>query len=337
MRSLQYNEDMSVPQISIIVPVYNAEKYLRKCIDSILDQTFTDFEVILIDDGSSDQSGLICDEYLKKDARVRVLHKKNDGVSNARNTGILSSRGKWITFIDSDDYIGHSYLYDFGIEKYSADFYLQGYHVECNASLISRHLFPINGISMIPFDKLFIIGESENILNSPVCKLFNRDIILKYRLLFDVNTSYGEDHLFVLSYLLNAQSFVVSSAGSYCYVKYFGPSLTRRSLPIDEIVYYTIKTNVMQKSLLKKAVCNSNSLDVVINRRTYSNMLTGIKNLIGNKENGLDEYNVMRFSFRKLKNGYIGLTIFQIILQFIFYYLPSRFSYVFFLLYTRMR
>lgn len=93
-----------MPIISIIVPVYNTEQYLHRCIDSILAQTYTDFELLLIDDGSTDLSGAICDEYAAKDSRVRVFHKENGGASTARNKGIKESRGEWIIFLDSDDY-----------------------------------------------------------------------------------------------------------------------------------------------------------------------------------------------------------------------------------------
>lgn len=94
-----------MPLISVIVPVYNTEKYLHRCIDSILAQTFTDFELLLIDDGSKDNSGKICDESAAKDSRVRVFHKDNGGASSARYMGLNNAKGKWITFVDSDDSI----------------------------------------------------------------------------------------------------------------------------------------------------------------------------------------------------------------------------------------
>lgn len=94
-----------MPKISVIIPVYNAEKYLHKCIDSLLTQIFSDFELLLIDDGSTDHSGVICDQYAAKDARVRVFHKPNGGVSSARNLGLLNALGEWISYIDSDDWI----------------------------------------------------------------------------------------------------------------------------------------------------------------------------------------------------------------------------------------
>lgn len=95
---------MNNPKISVIVPVYNTEKYLQHCIDSILAQTFTDFELLLIDDGSKDGSGVICDKYAAKDKRVKVFHKENGGVSSARNMGLDNAKGEWLIFLDSDDF-----------------------------------------------------------------------------------------------------------------------------------------------------------------------------------------------------------------------------------------
>lgn len=103
-----------MPQISVIVPIYKVEQYLERCVDSILNQTFTDFELVLVDDGSPDNCGAICDEYAKKDERIVVIHKENGGLSDARNTGIewalKNSDSEWITFIDSDDWVHIDYL-----------------------------------------------------------------------------------------------------------------------------------------------------------------------------------------------------------------------------------
>ena len=99
-----------MPKISVVVPVYNVEKYLSVCINSVLSQTFTDFELILVDDGSTDKGGDICDEYEKKDNRIRVIHQKNQGVSAARNAGIDLSIGEYLIFIDSDDTIDKNCL-----------------------------------------------------------------------------------------------------------------------------------------------------------------------------------------------------------------------------------
>lgn len=98
-----------MPEISVIVPVYKVESYLHSCVDSILSQTFSDLELLLVDDGSPDNCGIICDEYAAKDPRVRVIHKKNGGLSSARNAGVESARGEYICFIDSDDWVAQDY------------------------------------------------------------------------------------------------------------------------------------------------------------------------------------------------------------------------------------
>lgn len=101
--------------VSVIIPVYNVEKYLPKCLDTVINQTYKNLEIILVDDGSPDNSGKICDEYAGKDSRIKVIHKENGGLSDARNAGIEVAKGKYITFIDSDDYVDDdyvAYLYD---------------------------------------------------------------------------------------------------------------------------------------------------------------------------------------------------------------------------------
>ena len=100
---------MSKPVLSIIVPIYKTEKYLKRCVDSILKQSITDFEVILIDDESPDRSPVICDEYAQKDPRVKVIHKKNQGLGMARNSGMQIATGKYLTFLDSDDFVEQNY------------------------------------------------------------------------------------------------------------------------------------------------------------------------------------------------------------------------------------
>lgn len=115
--------------ISIVVPVYNVEKYLGRCVDSILEQTYKDFELILVDDGSTDSSGTICDKLRKRDDRIRVIHQKNGGLSAARNTGLAEAKGEYITFIDSDDFIDQIFLevlYQNALQ-YEADVSLCGY------------------------------------------------------------------------------------------------------------------------------------------------------------------------------------------------------------------
>lgn len=99
-----------IPLVSVIVPVYNVEQYLERCVNSILEQTYRNLEIFLVDDGSTDNSGYLCDDFEKKDNRIKVIHKKNGGLSDARNVALDSISGKWVTFIDSDDWIDENYI-----------------------------------------------------------------------------------------------------------------------------------------------------------------------------------------------------------------------------------
>ena len=149
--------------ISIIVPVYNAENTLNRCIDSILSQTFCNWELLLIDDGSFDRSGKICDEYAAKNQQINVFHKLNGGVSSARNYGLIKSQGEWVTFIDGDDYIEPNYLSTL-LSNVNADLIVSG----VKFSNIDGYLLP-------PCDKTISISEDNKyFLDKEFCKLYLR-------------------------------------------------------------------------------------------------------------------------------------------------------------------
>lgn len=153
------------PKISVIVPVYKAEKYLHRCVDSILAQTFTDFELILVNDGSPDQSGIICDELAKKDSRIKVIHKKNGGSNSARRDGFINSIGKYLVYLDSDDTLTNgalSILYNNIIKGYDV---VKGGIVKVNQKdeIISTEKFKFSQ---------GVIEGTENIIK----KIFNGDI-----------------------------------------------------------------------------------------------------------------------------------------------------------------
>ena len=145
---------MSNPKISVIIPVYNAESTLRRCVDSVLAQTFTDFECLLIDDGSKDRSGAICDEYAARDSRIRAFHKENGGVSSARNLGLDNATGEWIAFVDSDDWAGEKYLESFS-EYLDADLIISGIQsVNKNEIVANRESEYIDGGLYLDFRQL---------------------------------------------------------------------------------------------------------------------------------------------------------------------------------------
>lgn len=209
--------------ISIIIPVYNVEKYLCKCLDSILSQTFTDFELLLVDDGSKDASGAICDEYACKDSRIRVFHKTNGGVSSARNFGIEKAQGEWITFIDSDDWVESDYLANFSMDS---DLCVQGCYCgerKCryDDDYVKSH------IGAIYMKRGYVYG--------PYCKLFKAGVISKKQLCFDVELSYGEDILFLMQYSLCCQSMRVTSYVGYHYRHVVENSLSMRRRNFKEV------------------------------------------------------------------------------------------------------
>lgn len=148
-----------MPEISIIVPVYNIENYLENCIESILNQTFKDYELILVDDGSTDKSGEICDKYEKKDSRIKVIHKNNGGLSSARNVGLDIACGQYIGFVDSDDSIHprmYEILYDL-IKKYKVDISCCNY--KKTYSMFNEHNTYIKSTEVIEMDNIQAINN----------------------------------------------------------------------------------------------------------------------------------------------------------------------------------
>ena len=206
------------PKISVIVPVYKAEKYLHRCVDSILSQTFTNFELILVDDGSPDNSGVICDEYAQKDNRVRVFHKENGGVSSARNLGLDNAQGSWIAFIDSDDWIDHT-AYQNLIESNDADLIIGNIRIWPTGT--TRNLFNINTKISNELLNDFLLHNINHIsISGPWGKLYKRNIIENNKLRFNISLCLGEDSLFVKNYLLYTHSicYIDNSYYNYLYI-----------------------------------------------------------------------------------------------------------------------
>ena len=142
------------PKISIIVPIYKTEQYLQRCIDSILAQTFTNFELLLIEDGSPDNSGKICDKYALIDSRIKVYHKENGGVSSARNLGLDHATGEWITFCDSDDWVNKDWLELFILNS-NTDMVIQSYYVSTITNPEKIKQLKNKNYSKINFNNLF--------------------------------------------------------------------------------------------------------------------------------------------------------------------------------------
>lgn len=211
------------PCISVIVPVYNVEKYLTACIDSILAQTFTDFELLLVDDGSTDSSGSICDNYVEKDNRIRTFHQINGGSSYARNSGLKYATGKWIAFVDSDDKLGKEYLNDlYNASGEKIDLVIQSLtHIKENGESMFGEPKE-SEINEIYFSSEFRTLQRKWHLENkcqPVSKLFKRDIIKTNNIYFMHGVRFGEDFLFLFDYLDVIQGGVcISSKSNYFYI-----------------------------------------------------------------------------------------------------------------------
>lgn len=209
------------PKISIIVPVYNAESYLNRCLDSILSQSFTDWECILIDDGSKDDSGRICDKYAENDYRILAFHKSNGGVSSARNLALEKVHGEWITFVDSDDYVLPSYLDNLIVHSGEADLICSGYrrfgesNISCQA--LDTRKYDINIyvgdiFEMSPIKKTYL-----GAISYPWGKLLKTDVIRRGNLHFNTKMKLSEDTCFMLQYLELINNVLVVKGGDYMY------------------------------------------------------------------------------------------------------------------------
>ena len=238
---------MSV-KISVIVPVYNKEKYLQNCLNTILAQTFEKFEVLLIDDGSTDDSLRICEGYAKKDSRVRVVHKQNGGVSSARNLGIESAKGAYLTFCDADDELMPTALSDLysAAQKYEADFVVGGIenisvdrrrNEKRIRSQLERKTILLESKDAASFCEIW---ENNDMLSS-CTKLFSRDFLLKNNLHYNENLVVLEDLDFVVGCLLKAETVVSIDSVVYRYFHYIntGANYLRRSRRdfADDVAY----------------------------------------------------------------------------------------------------
>lgn len=202
--------------ISVIVPVYKAEKYLHRCVDSILAQSYTDFELLLINDGSPDNCGAICDEYAIKDSRVRVFHKENGGASTARNLGLDEARGEWITFVDSDDWI-ESNMYEEMIcaaQQYSVDAVYCDMVLEGSTSSNTLQYNSLYCDHQLMYDCLAPV----NVVYFSVCnKLISRKVFDKYNLRAALGANMWEDVELAVKIRYYVPSSHVINKGFYHY------------------------------------------------------------------------------------------------------------------------
>ena len=226
------------PSVSIIVPVYNAEACLRRCVESVLNQEYADFELLLADDGSRDGSGRICDEYAAADSRVRVFHKENSGVSDSRNLCLDQARGRYLQFLDADDWItaNATKLLVQAMEEHLCDLVISDFY-----RVVGERVSPKGDI-----DEVQVLSREEyaaHMMENPANyyygvlwnKLYRREIVEQHHLRMDPAISWCEDFMFNLEYIRRAETFFALQVPVYYYVKTKG-SLCTQGISISKTI-----------------------------------------------------------------------------------------------------
>ncbi|EHS2295441.1 Beta-1,3-glucosyltransferase [Enterococcus faecalis FL2] len=305
-----------MPEISIIVPVYNVEKYLEKCVKTILSQSFTNFELLLVDDGSTDTSGVICDKLKELDSRIKVIHKENGGLSSARNAGIDIAKGEYLTFIDSDDFISDrmiEYLYK-NIKNEHADLSITGVESIYSGKepeVTKSEIFILDQKEAI---EMILIGKKIPVY--AVAKLYKKTIFKELR--FPVGKAH-EDVYIIMDVLKQCNKVVADTSKQYFYVHRKGSITSAKfstrdldSIDSWEQVYKVIQ-NIMPeyKDLAFKRVCAANFyvLDKIMksdSENDYSEVTKKIIKFL--KENQKFIYANPYFT----KNRKLGLTFLKI-------------------------
>lgn len=228
--------------ISVIVPVYNVEKYLNRCVDSIINQTYRDLEIILVDDGSPDNCGKICDEYAALDPRIKVIHKENGGLSDARNAGLDKATGEYIAFVDSDDWVEPE-TYNMmisAIQKSQSDIAIFGHRIAYEGMSPKTPCYCNDVILDVEslWDEIF-----GNLNNAAWNKLYKAKLIGEIR--FPMGIIHGEDLIFNLNYLKKCKTGVINRSQMYNYFSR-ADSITKSGFSKKKILEITAKDMALE-------------------------------------------------------------------------------------------
>lgn len=276
--------------VSVIVPIYNAEKYIEHCVKSILEQSFKNFELILVDDGSKDNSLAICENLAKTDDRIVVIHQENSGSSAAKNAGLKVARGNYVEFCDADDTVDAEYidcLYK-GANDYSADVCIGNVaFVEvCNESVLSRRTVDVEKgfYNLQDFLSFYPRYMPNAVIGAPWNKLYKRSIIVDNNLFFNTKMKNNEDTHFNYEYLANCKTVYVSDLPHYNYFNRIDSTSASKGYIENLFDVYVITYNKAIDFLHKTNTYNEN---IGFQNNYFSGLIIGALNNIINTKNGL--------------------------------------------------
>jgi len=304
-----------MPEISLIIPVYNCEKVLSHSLSSVKAQHFTDFEVILIDDGSTDGSRSICNKFSQEDPRFITIHQPNAGASSARNTGIKQSSGRWIVFMDSDDAIGPDYLAQLYNHKCEHGVTVAGFYERQNNQTKLSVDFGAGYFSKKD-GNLYEISKNSLLYShpSPIAKIFDGDVIRNNDILFDPQVSLCEDLLFWMEYICHADCSLIINPVEYVYLKE-NSFLTKKIHPFEshqKLVYEFIRLSHKFASNLDRhmsseackhaAMLTMNAINAIYaEQHTKKNRINALKKLRQDNSNLIRLHYVGNTPVMKLK------------------------------------
>ncbi|RZK45130.1 MAG: glycosyltransferase family 2 protein [Hymenobacter sp.] len=268
-----------IPAFSIIIPVYNGQQVIKRCIESILGQSHQKFELVIIDDGSTDQTQQVCEEYQRADERIKYHKQPNKGVSSARNRGIQAAQNEYILFVDADDYVLPSFLQSFSDiittdNPTNKTFIFQDFLAEIKFADGREESF---NWCKFPAAK-FTVAETFRALSNtnwlnwgvPFAKIYRRSIIIKNNISFNEKVSFREDLLFMLDYMAQVDTLIFDPTANYCYtIDNTKPSLSSATASFDNEVIFFSYSKQMSESYIDKFKLNS-EVQLVLNKMVYA-------------------------------------------------------------------
>lgn len=303
-----YKESFSSPEVSVIVPVYNVERSISRCLNSLQTQTFSNIEIILIDDGSTDKSGAICEHFAATDSRIIVIHQSNSGVSEARNNGIEIAKSEYILFVDSDDYVDDRYVETMFQNK--SDLTLCGMQKEDEKGRKISEVKYVNKLFLKQEEIDYVDFISQRGIYSPYCKLFRRSIICDNTIKFPQNISWGEDGMFLGDYLQHTKSIRFIDYNGYHYIRYSecGSLSTKVRKNIIEMI--VASRLYLRDSLLNVATIGQEQIkdeidsNICLNCASFLEILLTSTELSDNEKIELLNIFIQNEYVRKLLNGH---------------------------------